>query len=142
MSQALRHPLIELPRGGVLRIDDGQPHVVDVFEGEVWLTQDGDPRDWILERGESLRFDGAGLTLVQAFRPSRVLVSDVTETPRTINAVALHRLARARRDAAVAAAIVQAFATAEAAMQRLLQRLADRLADRLSRRSARRPSFI
>ncbi len=137
MSQALRRPLIDLPRNGVLRIDDGQPHVIDVFEGEVWITLDGDPRDVILEAGETFRFDGDGLTLVQAFRPSRVLVSDVAGTPRTMNAFALHRRARAQRDAAVAAAIVHAFAAAEGAMQRLLQRLA-----RPWQRPARRAGFI
>src|SRR5512134_1196105 len=119
MSQALRHPLIDLPRNATLRIEDGQPHVIDVFEGLVWLTQDGDPRDVILEAGESFRFDGDALTLVQAFRPSRVLVSDLADTPRTLNATALHRLARAKRDAAVAALIARGFAAAEAAVQRL-----------------------
>jgi hypothetical protein len=141
MSQALRHPLIDLPRGGVLRIAaDRQPHVIDVFEGEVWLTQDGDPRDVILEAGETFRFDGDGLTLVQAFRPSRLLVSDVVEPASTINPIALHRLARVQRDAAVAALVVHAVAAAEAAVQRLVQRLTRRLSRRLSPRP--RAGFI
>ena len=126
MSQALRHPLIELPRNATLRIEDGQPHTIDVFEGQVWLTQDGDPRDVILEAGESFRFDGDGLTLVQAFQASRVLLSDLADTPRTVNAIALHRLARARRDAVLAAFVVRAFAAAESAVQRLVHRLTQR----------------
>lgn len=138
MSQALRHPMIELPRNGVLRIAGGQPHVIDVFEGEVWLTQDGDPRDVILEPGESFRFDGDGLTLVQAFRPSRLLVSDLADT-RAMNATALHRLARAQRDAAVAALVVRGFAAAESAVLRLAQLLVERLSNRAAQR---RPGFI
>ncbi len=130
MSQALRHPLIDLPRGAVLRIAGGEPHVIDVFEGQVWLTQDGDPRDVILEAGESFRFDCDGLTLVQAFRPSRLLVSDVAETSRTMNASALHRRARAQRDAAIAALVVRGVAAAEAAVQRLVHRLSRRLSPR------------
>ena len=139
MSQALRHPLIDLPRNGVLRIADGQPHMIEVFEGEVWITQDGDPRDVILEAGESFRFDSDGLTLVQAFRPSRLLVSDLADTP-PLNAAALQRLAREHRDAAVAALVVRGFAAAEAAVQRLVQRLADRLSQRAAQRP--RPGFI
>lgn len=132
MSQALRHPLIDLPRGGTLRIADGEAHVIDVFEGQVWLTQDGDPRDLFLEAGDSFTVDGEGLTLLQSFRDSRVLVSERTEyTPaRPMNAFAVHRWARARRDAALAAALRRGFAAAEAAVQRLAQRLADRLAQR------------
>lgn len=134
MSQALRHPLIDLPRGAILRIDDGEPRVIDVFEGQVWLTQEGDPSDVILQAGESFRFDGYGLTVVQAFRPSRVLVSEVAERPRTMSAVALHRLARAQRDAAVAALVVRAFSAADAALQRLLLSVARRWSYHLSRR--------
>jgi hypothetical protein len=126
MSQALRHPLTDLRRGATLRIDDGQPHVIDVFEGLVWVTQDGDPRDVILEAGESFRFDGPGLTLVQAFDDARVLLTDLVETPRSINALALHRRARAQRDAAVAALIGRAFAAAESGVQRLVERLTHR----------------
>jgi len=126
MSQALRHPLTDLPRGGTLRIVDGQPHVIDVFQGQVWITQDGDPRDIILEAGESFRVEGNGLTLVQAFKDARVLVSDLTETSRTMNAFALHRRARAQRDAAVAALIGRGTAALESAVHRLVERLTQR----------------
>ena len=112
MSQALRHPLTDLPRGATLRIEDGEPHVIDVFEGQVWITQDGDLRDVILEAGESFRFEGNHLTLVQAFRDSRVLLTDLAETSRSMNAIALHRRARAQRDAAIAALLRRAFAAA------------------------------
>jgi hypothetical protein len=139
MSQVLRHPMIDLPRNGVLRIADGQPHMIDVFEGEVWVTQDGDPRDVILEAGESFRFDSDGLTLVQAFRPSRLLVSDLADTP-AMSATALHRLARAQRDATVAALVMRGFAAAESAVQRLVHRLSHRLSQRAAQRP--RPGFI
>lgn len=126
MSQALRHPLTELRRGATLRVDDGQPHVIDVFEGLVWVTQDGDLRDVILKAGDSFRLDGRGLTLVQAFDDARVLLTDLAETPRSTNTFTLHRRARAQRDAAVAALIGRAFAAAESSVQRLVDRLAHR----------------
>jgi len=126
MSQALRHPLTDLRRGATLRVDDGQPHVIDVFEGLVWVTQDGDPRDVILEAGDSFRFDGRGLTLVQAFEDARLLLTDLIETPRSVNVLALHRRARAQRDAALAALIGRAFAAAESTVRRAVERLTHR----------------
>lgn len=126
MSPALRHPLIDLPRGATLRIDDGEAHVIDVFQGMVWITQDGDPRDVILQAGESFSFDSSGLTLVQAFQDARLLLTDAAVPTRTMNALALHRRARAQRDAAVAALIRRGFAAAESAVLRLAQRLMHR----------------
>jgi hypothetical protein len=126
MKQALRHPLTDLRRGATLRIDDDQPHVIDVFEGMVWVTRDGDPRDVILEAGDSFRFEGRGLTLVQAFDDARLLLTDLTEMPRALNAFALHRRARAQRDAALAALIKRAFTAAESGVQRLVDRLMHR----------------
>jgi len=76
MNQALQHPLTDLARDQTLRIADGKAHVIDVFEGQVWLTQNGDLRDVFLEAGDSFSFDGRGLTLVQAMRDARLLVSD------------------------------------------------------------------
>jgi len=79
MNQALPHPLTDLPRDRTLRIADGKAHVIDVFEGQVWLTQNGDLRDVFLEAGDSFSFDGRGLTLVQALRDARLLVSDASQ---------------------------------------------------------------
>jgi hypothetical protein len=125
MSPALHNPLTDLPQGATLRIDNGRAHVIDVFEGQVWLTLDGDARDLFLEAGESFTVEGHGLALLQALRDSRVLVSERAEgaLPRPMNAFALHRWARARRDAALAALIRRAFAAAESTVQRGLQRL-------------------
>ena len=82
MSQAPRHPLLDLPRGATLRIDDGEPHVIDVFEGQVWLTLDGDPRDVILEGRESYRADREEAMHVFALRDCVLEIEfedDVTE---------------------------------------------------------------
>jgi hypothetical protein len=78
MTVSTSHPLTDLPRDGTLRFDDGKAHVIAVFEGQVWLTQEGDVRDVILEAGESFVFGGPGLVLVQAFRDARVLLSEPT----------------------------------------------------------------
>ena len=79
MNPTLPHPLTDLLRDQTLRIADGKPHVIDVFEGQVWLTQNGDLRDVFLEAGDSFSFNGRGLTLVQAMRDARLLVSDSSQ---------------------------------------------------------------
>jgi hypothetical protein len=122
MSHALPQPLTDLSRDATLRIADGRPHVVDVFEGQIWLTQDGDERDIFLEGGDSFSVSGAGLTLVQALRDTRLLVSERASFERTFDAQALHREARALRDAAVAALIVRAAVAVESVLLGLARR--------------------
>jgi hypothetical protein len=64
-----------MARGSMLRIEDGVGVQVRVLEGEVWLTQDGCPRDHMLLAGQSFRIDRPGLTIAQAFKPSLVGLS-------------------------------------------------------------------
>jgi len=49
---------------------------IAVFEGRVWVTQDNDLRDFVLEAGESLAFDRRGRVVVQALSDASVLVFD------------------------------------------------------------------
>ncbi len=58
--------MVELERGGVLRIEDGRQMLVYVWEGSVWLTQDGDGRDVMLGAGGWFRIERKGVTLVYA----------------------------------------------------------------------------
>jgi hypothetical protein len=143
MSQALRHPLTDLPRDGTLRIADGQAHVVAVFEGQVWLTQDGDQRDVFLEAGESFNVKSAGVTLVQAMRDARLVVSDPTalDQPRRVDAQALHQRAGELRDAAVVALIARGAAAVESVLVRVSHRVAA-AASALLQRPPRRSNAV
>jgi hypothetical protein len=143
MSQALRHPLTDLPRDGTLRIADGQAHVVAVFAGQVWLTQDGDQRDVFLEAGESFNVKSSGVTLVQAMRDARLVVSDATalDQPRRVDAQALHQRARELRDAAVAALIARGAAAVESVFVRASRRVAA-AASALLQRPPRRSNAV
>ncbi|HEX6704195.1 MAG TPA: DUF2917 domain-containing protein [Albitalea sp.] len=67
--------LTELGRGEILRIEDGCGHDIAVFDGMLWVTQDGDERDLFVGNGDSLRLDRNGLTLVQAIARTRLVVS-------------------------------------------------------------------
>jgi hypothetical protein len=66
---------IGMPRGSLLRIEDGAGVLVHVWEGEIWLTQDGSPRDHMLTAGQSFQVDRGGAALAHAFRRSVVSLS-------------------------------------------------------------------
>jgi len=56
---------LRLKQDGVLRIEKAAGVVVEVSRGEVWLTQENDPRDYFLRAGDWLRID----------RPETVVIS-------------------------------------------------------------------
>ena len=58
--QALR-----LKQNGTLRIENAAGIAVEVSRGEIWLTQEHDPRDYFLRASEWLRID----------RPDSVVIS-------------------------------------------------------------------
>lgn len=66
---------IGIPRGGLLRIDGGAGVLVHVWEGEIWLTQEGSTKDHVLVAGQSFRVDRDGATLAHAFQRSLVTLS-------------------------------------------------------------------
>jgi len=66
---------IGVPRGSLLRIDGGAGVLVHVLEGELWLTQEGSPKDHLLGAGQSFRIDRDGATLAHAFQRSLVSLS-------------------------------------------------------------------
>jgi hypothetical protein len=66
---------VGMPRGSLLRIDEGAGVLVYVWEGELWLTQEGSLEDHVLQAGQWFRLDCGGATLVHAFRRSVVSLS-------------------------------------------------------------------
>jgi len=66
---------IGVARGSLLRIDDGAGALVHVWEGELWLTQEGSPQDHLLGAGQTFRIDRDGATLVHALQRSLVSLS-------------------------------------------------------------------
>ena len=47
---------------------------VSVKRGSVWLTQDGNPEDYVLEAGQSLRIAGDATVIVSALSASEVVL--------------------------------------------------------------------
>ena len=70
----LQGPL-DMPRGSLLRIDDGAGAMIHVREGEIWVTEEGSRKDHVLGAGQSFRLQRDGTALAHAFRRSVVSVT-------------------------------------------------------------------
>jgi len=79
------HPaLSRLGPGQYLKVDGSAGQTLAVFDGLVWVTQAGDPRDAFVAPGDAFTFDRPGLALVEALSDSRLallsaIVEDETE---------------------------------------------------------------
>ena len=66
---------LAMQQGSVLRIEDGCDLVVYVWEGALWLTQEGDPRDRYLRAGSWFRLDRDGVAVAHATERSTVTLT-------------------------------------------------------------------
>jgi hypothetical protein len=67
--------VINLERRDLVRIENARDMHVRVEKGTVWITQERDTRDVMLEDGESFRLDCDGLALISAFGLALISVS-------------------------------------------------------------------
>lgn len=63
MNEFVVHGSVSLERGGVLRIEDGCDLLVYVWEGGLWLTQEGEARDRYIGTGGWFRLDRDGIAV-------------------------------------------------------------------------------
>ncbi len=64
----------DLAKGNLYRIHDGQGRRVVCLSGCLWLTQDNDQRDTVLEAGDGFTIDRGGDTFLSALADSRFVV--------------------------------------------------------------------
>jgi hypothetical protein len=69
-NEYLVHDKLRLARGSLLRIEDGREMLVHARDGCVWITQEGEGRDVLLEAGQWFRISRGGRTVVSALRDS------------------------------------------------------------------------
>jgi hypothetical protein len=81
-----------LAHRGVLNLRDRNGDRVECLDGSVWITQDGDPRDIVLDAGESFVLDRAGTALVYALADARVAVQHPATPALRVNGDAVRRL--------------------------------------------------
>lgn len=68
-------PPFDLPDGHALRLADARGTTLRVLRGQLWVTQDRDPRDIVLEAGDTWTVERNGLTLATAQRDSVVAIA-------------------------------------------------------------------
>jgi hypothetical protein len=64
-----------LPRGSLLLIEHGKGMQIELWDGELWITQEGDGRDYVIGRGTSFRIGREGIVLANVLKPGRVTIT-------------------------------------------------------------------
>lgn len=80
MNEYLVKGLVELKPGAVVSIDDGAGMFVYVWEGTVWLTEDGDPRDQVVSAGQWARLSRRGRAVLSALGDSAIALTSPRES--------------------------------------------------------------
>lgn len=78
MNIRMKHSVIELGRRQDLQVVDGSGTEVVCRSGGVWITQEHDTRDVILESGDSFVLDRPGLAIVRATARSTIVLAEPT----------------------------------------------------------------
>jgi hypothetical protein len=84
MNLRLDSPDLCLEAGQLLALDDAGGMRILPRAGTLWITEEGEPRDFVVGPGEAFVVTRAGRTLVQAVVPARVALRD-GPMPRAAN---------------------------------------------------------
>jgi hypothetical protein len=66
--------VVELEQGDLLPLDRAKGVRISCVEGALWLTEERDAADVVLQPGQSYEVEATGRTLIQAMSRSRVAV--------------------------------------------------------------------
>jgi hypothetical protein len=75
MEEYIVQGSLGLTRGSLLRIVEGRDILVYVWEGEVWLTEEGERRDRLLAQGQWHRLERNGTAIAYALKRSVVTIT-------------------------------------------------------------------
>ncbi len=75
MNNDLKLPAITLHHAETHRIEAGKGLRVQCLTGTLWLTQEDDPRDIVLEAGEEAFIDRDGTSIVSALSDASFVLS-------------------------------------------------------------------
>jgi len=66
------HGAIRLARGSFGIIEDGRGMQIELWDGELWLTQHADTRDYVVRAGREFRLESEGRVIFHALRESSI----------------------------------------------------------------------
>jgi len=76
MNLSLESPVLSLEAGQLFALDDACGTNIHAHDGIVWITEEGEVRDFVVGPGEAFLVTRPGRTLVQAMVASRVALRD------------------------------------------------------------------
>jgi glutamine phosphoribosylpyrophosphate amidotransferase len=71
---------LTLARDGLIALRDAQGTRVTCLTGALWITEDREHGDIVLEAGETVTLQRPGLTLVMALQPAELRLAEQRET--------------------------------------------------------------
>ena len=72
MNLRLEAPVLSLEAGQLVSLDDACGTRIQSRDGAVWITEEGEPRDFVVGPGEAFVVTRPGRTVVQAMAATRV----------------------------------------------------------------------
>jgi hypothetical protein len=72
MQFRITSPLVSLEAGQVLAVDDAQGARIQPRSARLWITEEGDFTDFVVDPGQSYEITHEGRTLIQALEPTWV----------------------------------------------------------------------
>lgn len=75
MEGYIVHGGIGMARGSLARIEDGRGIALEIWDGELWITQERDRRDYFARPGQRFLVDREGVVLVYALRSSHITLT-------------------------------------------------------------------
>ncbi len=75
MNSDLKLSATHLPRGALRRIDNARGALLVCLTGTLWLTQQDDPRDIVLEAGDEALIERDGTSIVSALSDTSFVLS-------------------------------------------------------------------
>jgi hypothetical protein len=64
-----------LPRGSLLLIEHGRGVQIELWDGELWITQEGDGRDYLIGPGTKFRLEREGIVLANSLKGARITLT-------------------------------------------------------------------
>src|SRR5262245_10088300 len=86
---------IALAARSVHRVESAKGVQIACVRGAIWVTQERDPRDWVLMAGQSVVLERAGLAVVFAFKDALITSVAAQQLPAAANVRPTRRPERA-----------------------------------------------
>lgn len=76
MRVSIESESFTLGRGQSIGLHDRRGARLQVVQGRLWITQEGDRRDLFVDQGERFEIERDGITVLHALRPAQVQVRE------------------------------------------------------------------